>query len=146
MAVLEVAHVTKRYKRGPLANDDVSLDVEAGEVFGLLGPNGAGKTTLVSQVLGLLRPTSGAITIDGVDVVRDPATARRKCSYQPQSTTPTEGLSPFEAIELAGRIRGGSVAAVGRRTAEPIAALGLGGGERQNQHLFGGGDRKDTRL
>jgi ABC-2 type transport system ATP-binding protein len=138
MSTLVVDHLTKQYRRGPLANDDVSLEVEAGEVFGLLGPNGAGKTTLVSQVLGLLRPTSGGITIDGVDVVRDPATARRKCSYQPQSTTPTEGLSPFEAIDLAGRIRGGSVADVRRRTSELIDALDMGEWERKIQSLSGG--------
>src|SRR5438105_8560002 len=106
MAVLELRGVTKQYRKGPLANDDVSIDVEAGEVFGLLGPNGAGKTTLVAQILGLVCPTGGAITVDGVDVVRDPAVARRHCSYQPQSTVPIDGLSPREAIELAGRIRG----------------------------------------
>src|SRR2546423_7409842 len=100
--VLEVRGITKHYHKGPVANDDVSLAVDAGEVFGLLGPNGAGKTTLVSQVLGLLRPTSGSIEIDGVDVVRDPAVARLKCSYQPQSVLPIEGLSPIEAIDLAG--------------------------------------------
>jgi ABC-2 type transport system ATP-binding protein len=138
MSTLLVDHLTKQYRRGPLANDDVSLEVEAGEVFGLLGPNGAGKTTLVSQVLGLLRPSSGGITIDGIDVVRDPAVARRKCSYQPQSTTPTEGLSPFEAIDLAGRIRGGSVADVRRRTSELIAALDMGEWERKIQNLSGG--------
>jgi ABC-2 type transport system ATP-binding protein len=92
----------------------------------------------VSQVLGLLRPSSGGITIDGIDVVRDPAVARRKCSYQPQSTTPTEGLSPFEAIDLAGRIRGGSVADVRRRTSELIAALDMGEWERKIQNLSGG--------
>ena len=80
-------------------------------MFGLLGPNGAGKTTLVSQVLGLAAPTSGTITIDGVDVVRSPAIARRACSYQPQSGAPVEGLRPNEAIELAGRLRGGERAA-----------------------------------
>ena len=60
-ALLEVERVTKQYKRGPKANDDISLSVDTGEVFGLLGPNGAGKTTLVSQVLTLISPTSGTI-------------------------------------------------------------------------------------
>ena len=138
MPVLEVRNVTKRYKRGPLANDDVSLDVQAGEVFGLLGPNGAGKTTLVSQVLSVLVPTSGSITIDGVDVVRDPASARRKCSYQPQSTVPTEGLTPREAIELVGRLRGGDRTAVRRRAGELLAALDLGEWEHKVQALSGG--------
>ncbi|MBV8691739.1 MAG: ABC transporter ATP-binding protein [Actinobacteria bacterium] len=107
MPVLEVGGVTKRYKRGPVANDDITLSVDAGEVFGLLGPNGAGKTTLIGQVLGLVKPTSGSITIDGADVVAAPGVARQACSYQPQSSVPIDNLTPREAIELAGRIRGG---------------------------------------
>ena len=121
MPVLDVAGVTKRYRKGPLANDDLTLTVEAGEVFGLLGPNGAGKTTLVGQILGLLRPSAGTITVDGVDVLRDPAAARQACSYQPQASVPVEGLSPREAIEVAGRIRGGHRSDVARRATESLA-------------------------
>jgi ABC-2 type transport system ATP-binding protein len=124
-ALLEVRHLTKQYRHGVLANDDLSLDVRAGEVFGLLGPNGAGKTTLVSQVLGLLRPTSGEILLDGVDVVRRPEAARRGCSYQPQGSAPLEGMTPVEAVELTGRLRGGDRASVRRRTDELLSALDL---------------------
>ncbi len=123
--LLEVERVTKQYKRGPLANDDISLDVGAGEVFGLLGPNGAGKTTLVSQILTLLTPTSGTIRIDGTDVVRRPNFAREACSYQPQSSVPVDGLTPVRAIELAGRIRGGKSDAMRARAHELVDALDL---------------------
>jgi ABC-2 type transport system ATP-binding protein len=104
--VLDIDQVTKVYANGVRANEDISLSVGRGEVFGLLGPNGAGKTTLVSQILGLVEPTSGTIRIDGVDVVRRPAVAREACSYQPQSSVPIRGLTPVQAIELVGRIRG----------------------------------------
>lgn len=53
-ALLQVDHVSKVYRGGVRANDDISLSVKAGEVFGLLGPNGAGKTTLVNQIIGLI--------------------------------------------------------------------------------------------
>src|SRR5207247_7860646 len=113
--LLEVDRVTKLYKRGGVkANDEISLEIDAGEVFGLLGPNGAGKTTLVSQILGLAVPTNGTIRINGVDVVRKPAVARRSCSYQPQSNAPIDGLTPLQAIELVGRIRGGEREAMRR--------------------------------
>jgi ABC-2 type transport system ATP-binding protein len=125
MSVLEITTITKRFRRGALANDSISLSVERGEVFGLLGPNGAGKTTLIAQVLGLLQPTSGAITVDGVDVVATPAFARQACSYQPQSAAPIEGLSPRQAIELVGRMRGGDPSAVVARGDELLAALDL---------------------
>lgn len=117
--------VTKRYKRGVLANDGVSLEVRAGEVFGLLGPNGAGKTTVVSQVLGLLVPDSGRISIDGRDVVAEPALARRLCSYQPQASAPVEGLSPREAVEVVGRLRGGRARDVHRRASDLLEELDL---------------------
>ena len=124
-ALLDVREVTKRYRGGVLANDRLSLEVGAGEVFGLLGPNGAGKTTLVSQVLGLLRPTSGQLLLDGVDVARSPQVARAACSYQPQGSAPLDGLTPVEAIELTGRLRGGDRTTVRRRTDELLASLDL---------------------
>jgi len=136
--VLEVTDVTKRYRRGSLANDRVSLAVEAGEVFGLLGPNGAGKTTLIGQVLGLLCPTSGAITIDGVDVVADPGFARQVCSYQPQSSAPVDGLTPAQAVELVGRIRGGERQQVRRRADQLLDALDLGPWAGSPKPLSGG--------
>jgi ABC-2 type transport system ATP-binding protein len=136
--LLEVCHLTKQYRGGVLANDDLSLDVRAGEVFGLLGPNGAGKTTLVSQVLGLLRPTSGQILLDGVDVARRPDIARHCCSYQPQGAAPLEGMTPVEAIELTGRLRGGDRATVRRRTDELLTALDLDAWRRRLVPLSGG--------
>jgi ABC-2 type transport system ATP-binding protein len=124
--LLEIESVTKRFRNGVLANDEVSLDVDAGEVFGLLGPNGAGKTTLVSQLLGLLVPDAGLIRIAGEDVVVTPERARRLCSYQPQAAAPVAGLSARQAIELVGRIRGGAKSDVRRRATELIDALDLG--------------------
>ena len=138
MAVLEVDRVTKQYRKGPLANDDISLSVDAGEVFGLLGPNGAGKTTLIGQVIGLVEPTSGSITIDGVDVVAAPAVARQACSYQPQSSVPIDNLTPREAIELAGRIRGGRRDDVVRRADELLHALDLMEWAERRTQLSGG--------
>ncbi len=95
MPLLEIEHLVKQYGRdGVRANDDISLSVEAGEVYGLLGPNGAGKTTLVNQLIGLLGPMSGSITVDGHDVIRDPGSARRLSSFLPQQDIPIHGLTP----------------------------------------------------
>ena len=68
MALIEIDHVSKTYGTrdgGVVANDDVTLHVEEGAVFGLFGHNGAGKTTLVNQLLGLLRPDAGSIVVAG---------------------------------------------------------------------------------
>jgi ABC-2 type transport system ATP-binding protein len=125
--LLEIEGLTKRYRKGAApANDGIDLRVEAGEVYGLLGHNGAGKTTLVNQVVGLLRPDAGTITISGRNAIADPAFARQTCSIQPQAQLPINGLTPRQAIETIGRIRGGSAALVRTRTDGLIAALDLG--------------------
>jgi ABC-2 type transport system ATP-binding protein len=123
--LLDVRHLTKEYRRGVRANDDISVTVDSGEVLGLFGHNGAGKTTLLNQIAGLARPTSGSIRIDGHDPVADPAAARRVCSLQPQSQAPLEGVTPRQAIEILARIRGARRAKARERAAELIAALQL---------------------
>ncbi|RMF86094.1 MAG: heme ABC exporter ATP-binding protein CcmA [Planctomycetota bacterium] len=68
------------------AVDHVSFRIDAGEIYGLLGPNGAGKTTTLRMISGLLKPTSGRVTIDGCDVVADPEAAKRKIGFLTANT------------------------------------------------------------
>ncbi|HYA44326.1 MAG TPA: ABC transporter ATP-binding protein, partial [Acidimicrobiales bacterium] len=123
--MFRVEGLTKRF--GALvANDDITLRVEAGEVYGLLGPNGAGKSTLVKQTIGLLKPTTGRISLGPFDLVAEPDTARQLCSYLPQAPMPIDSFRAGEAIELAGRIRGGRRDDVRKRAASLIEALDIG--------------------
>ncbi len=124
--LLEINDLTKVYRRGKRANDGVSFSVPAGTVYGLLGHNGAGKTTLVNQVIGLLKPTEGTISIDGHDVIADPAFARKVCSFQAQAQVPINGVTPRQAIEMVGRLRGGSPSDVRARATHLIEALDIG--------------------
>ncbi len=142
MALLEIEHVSKAYRGEVLANDDISLSVEAGEVFGLLGPNGAGKTTLVNQIIGLLAPTSGTIRVAGVNTVKNPGFARQACSFQPQTQVPIEGMTPYQAIELAGRLRGGRADQVRQRTRELIESFELGAWSNKGGDALSGGVRR----
>lgn len=140
--MLEIEHVSKRYRRGPLANDDVSLRVAAGEVYGLLGHNGAGKTTLANQVVGLVRPDAGRIMLAGRDAVASPGYARRTCAVQPQFQVPLRGVTPSQAIETIARIRGASRSAARSETADLLAALDIGEWARTpGERLSGGGSR-----
>lgn len=137
--LLEIEGLTKVFRSGVRANDGIDLSVGEGEVFGLLGHNGAGKTTLVSQVVGLLRPTSGAIRIDGRDVVADTGLARRLCSLQAQAHVPIDGLTPRQAIELLGQLRGASRQEARARRAGLVDALELGEWlDTDAAHLSGG--------
>ncbi len=142
--VLQVENLTKVYRKPVRANDGVTLDVAAGKVVGLLGHNGAGKTTLLNQVIGLTRPTSGTITIDGIDVVANPAHARRTCSLQPQSHAPLEGVTPRQVIELVARLRGASRQRARERTAELITALDLEPWAKTVGERLSGGIRRLT--
>ena len=74
-ALLEVQHVTQRFG-GLVANRDISIKIERGELVGLIGPNGAGKSTLFNLIAGVMRPSEGRIRFDGADVTAWPATAR----------------------------------------------------------------------
>lgn len=123
--MLQIEKLTKIYRTGTRANDGISLAIDEGEVFGLLGHNGAGKSTLVNQVVGLLRPTAGSIRIDGRDMVADPGLARRLCSFQAQSQVPIDGLTPRQAIDLLGQLRGASKSDVQVRRARLVEALEL---------------------
>ena len=142
--VLRIEHLTKVYRKGVRANDDISLDVAAGEVVGLLGHNGAGKTTLLNQVIGLTRPTAGSIHIDGVDVVAAPARARQACSLQPQSHAPLDGVTPRQAIEIMARIRGASRRRARERTTELITGLDLEAWATTAGQQLSGGIRRLT--
>ena len=122
--LLEIKDIHKSFRKGKVkANDGISLSVEEGEIFGMLGPNGAGKTTLVKQIIGLAKPDSGTITINSTDAIANPGFARQICSFQSQTQAPTVGLTPIQAIELVGKIRGGKKDEVKRRTRELIDRL-----------------------
>lgn len=140
--LLEINNVTKIYKRKVKANDNISLSLAEGEVFGLLGPNGAGKTTLVNQIIGLTKPTSGSITLNGVDIIANPGYARENCSFQAQTQVPISGLNTLQAIELVGRIRGGKAADVRRRAMELIEKLELGEWQKTMGVVISGGVRR----
>ena len=85
--VISVRNVSKIYKGGFRALDDISLDIERGEIFALLGPNGAGKTTLISTICGITTPTSGTVTVDGYDIQTDFRETRRQIGLVPQELT-----------------------------------------------------------
>ncbi len=97
---LQVEKLRKQYS-GVTALDEVSFNVERGEILGLLGPNGAGKTTTINMVLGVLEPTGGRVEIDGVDIAKDRARALERTNFAavyaalPGNLTVSENLRFF---------------------------------------------------
>ena len=142
-ALLVVDGVVKDYGRKRV-NDGISLEVAAGEVVGLLGQNGAGKTTLVNQVAGLVVPTSGTISVDGVDPVAEPARVRRTTAVMPQAHAPLTAVTPRQAIRVMARIRGMGKKDAAARTDELIEALDIAEWADTTGERLSGGVRRLT--
>ena len=82
--IVQVSNLSKTYSNGFQALKDLSLDIHRGEILALLGPNGAGKTTLISVICGLVNASSGTVTVDGYDNVKDFRITRSKIGLVPQ--------------------------------------------------------------
>ncbi len=137
--VVEILSLSKKY--GSLtALQDVSLAIEAGEIFALLGPNGAGKTTLIACVSGLATPTSGTARVLGRDVVRDYAATRRVVGLVPQEIN----FDPFFNVEEALRFQAGyfGVRLGEERLAGLLAALGLTDKRKTGTRALSGGMKR----
>jgi ABC-2 type transport system ATP-binding protein len=97
--MIKVHNLSKSYGAHP-ALQGVTLDVEAGDMFGLIGPNGAGKTTLIRILATLLQPSHGTASVDGNDVVRNPGKIRRMIGYMPDFFGVYEELKVREYLEF----------------------------------------------
>jgi len=93
-SILSVAGVSKIYASGVRALEPVDLEIRKGEIFALLGPNGAGKTTLISIICGIVKPSSGTITVVGHDAIHDFRAARRLIGLVPQELS----VDMFETV------------------------------------------------
>jgi len=103
--VLSIQNVSKSYQKGEIkAVDDLMLEVPPGQIFGFLGPNGAGKTTTIKMVVGLLRPDKGTITVDGIDVAKEPIEAKRRIGYVPDYPELYEKLTGVEYLNFIGDV------------------------------------------
>ena len=96
----------KVYPGGIRAVNGLGLEVQSGEIFGLLGPNGAGKTTTVGMLTTRIVPTAGRAVVDEIDVIAEPARARRRFGVVSQSNTLDRGLNVRENLVLHGRYFG----------------------------------------
>jgi len=110
-AILSVQQLVKTYagnrKAPPVeAVKGISFEVEQGEFFGLLGPNGAGKSTTLGCITTLVRPTSGRIVVDGMDVARDPMAVKRRIAVVPQARNLDRDLTVREVLTYHGRYFG----------------------------------------
>src|SRR5438309_6594495 len=110
------------------AVDDLSFEVQRGEIVGLIGPNGAGKTTTLRTLAGILKPTAGRVRLDGYDMATAPLEAKRRLAFMPDEPHLFEYLTVAEHLQLMARLYG--VDDFARRSATLIDELELAGKEQ----------------
>jgi len=99
-AIISVKDLSKTYASGFEALKHINLDIEKGEILALLGPNGAGKTTLISVICGIVTPSSGSVTVDGHDIVRDYRRARELIGLVPQEIALDIFTTPWDTARF----------------------------------------------
>jgi ABC-2 type transport system ATP-binding protein len=128
------------------AVDRLSLRVRAGELYALLGPNGAGKTTTLRMVAGLLKPTSGSISVFGVDALADPAGAKQLIAWAPDEPMLYDRLSPMEYLDFVGGLWGVPPKEGRERAENLLKFLGLWDQRDQRCEAFSRGMKQKTAL
>ena len=122
--LIETQALVKRYG-DKLAVNNVSFEVQAGEVFGFLGPNGAGKTTTIKMIVGLLQPTSGLIRVAGYDVQTQPLLAKAASGYVPDTPNLYAKLTGRELLRFVGDLYSLDRQRLASRTEELLRVLDL---------------------
>src|SRR5471032_1126561 len=120
---LALRGLSKRFDRP--AVDALDLTVYGGEFYALVGPNGAGKTTTLRMVAGLLRPDAGSITIDGIDALADPVSAKQITAWLSDEPMIYDKLTPFEYLEFVAGLWRIESSAAQSRAEELLSWLGL---------------------
>jgi len=125
---------------------DLNFSVEGGEVFGFLGPNGAGKTTTIRMLMGILVPSSGRATIDGLDCQLERVEVKRRVGYLPDSPIFYDFLRGREILEFVGEMHGQTRGDARRNAARLMEELALGEAEEEYAVNYSMGMKKKLGL
>jgi len=140
--MLSIRSLVKTYPGAVTALQGIDLDVPKG-MFGLLGPNGAGKSTLMKILAGLLEPSSGAVTLDGQDILADPMKVREKLGYLPQDFGFYPNLTAEKMLRYLLKLKGIDAAGgTGRLVADLLARVNLSFAAKRKLKGFSGGMRQ----
>ena len=143
--MLQARRLTKRYG-GLLALNQVDFEVHRGEIVGYLGPNGSGKSTTVNLVVGLLEPSSGNLTLDGVALGDEPVEYKRRIGYVPEEPFLYTHLTAGEYLTLVGRLRDIPAPLLARRIAGLLGLLQLHDSRYKTMRAYSKGMRQRVLL
>jgi len=145
MPLIEIKNLTKKFD-GFTAVDNLSLEVNEGEIFGLLGPNGAGKTTTLSMLATLLPPTSGEALINGFDVIKHPTEVRRCIGFVFQDPSSDDLLTGRENLYLHALMYGVKPGEINKKIDEGLKLVDLTDKQNIRMRKYSGGMRRRLEL
>jgi ABC-2 type transport system ATP-binding protein len=143
--MLKISHLSKTFD-SLKAVDDISLEVNEGEIFGFLGPNGAGKTTTISMIAGLLKPDSGRIMVDSLDLDTHLRRIKKMMGVVPQEMAFYEDLTARENLVFWGKLQGLSKKTLDERIRYYLERTGLSGRENELLKKYSGGMKRRINL
>lgn len=124
----------------------LQLHIQRGESYGLLGPNGAGKSTTISMISGLLKPTSGSITINGINMIQSPKKAQQLLGVVPQEIALYMPMTAKENLMFWGRMYGLKGEELKNRIKEVLAIIGLSDRANDKVGTFSGGMKRRVNI
>jgi len=143
--MIKVESLSKRYARN-VAVDDVSFEVQKGQIVGFLGPNGAGKTTTMRILTCFLPPTSGAAQVAGFDVMRQPMEVKKRIGYLPEVPPLYPDMEVEEYLAFVGRLKGIRSSDLKKRVAEVMERCAVADVRKKLIHKLSKGYRQRVGL
>lgn len=140
--IIRIENLKKRYLNGVEAVKEVTFSINKGEIFGFLGPNGAGKTTTIKVIIGLLRPTSGKVYVDGIDISKNPNGVRNLIGYASQETSVDDNLTGWENLYIQGKLYHIPIKEIEERGKELLTLFNLWDRRFDLVSTYSGGMRK----
>lgn len=145
MSIIKVENITKRFK-DKLVLDNISFDIEEGEIFGLIGPNGAGKSTLINIITNLMMADSGDVFIEGKNLLKDTIYIKSIIGLVPQELAIIEQLTPYDNLEYFGYLYGLSGKLLKDRINEALEFSGLVDVKKKKISKLSGGMKRRLNI
>lgn len=143
--MIHVSHLTKKYGQNT-AVDDISFEVQQGEIVGYLGPNGAGKSTTLKMLVGLLQPTSGEISVAGYNAETELLELKQRIGYVPEEAQLYEHLTLVEHLQLIGRLYHVEEAVIAQKIIDLVKLFDMEAQANQRISSFSQGMRQKSLI
>lgn len=145
MSLIKVENITKRFD-DKLVLDNISFEIEEGDIFGLIGPNGAGKSTLINIMTGILDPMCGEVSMGGFSINKNPLEVKKLIGLVPQEIALMESYTAYENLEFFGVLYGLKGKELQKRIDEILEVIGLKENKKEFVKKFSGGMKRRLNI